>query len=250
MLALVEAAYRHDPALGLLFDILATTGARPSQAVRLLVDDLRADAKPRLMMPASGKGGGRNRSEKKLRRYPVPITPALALRLKGVAAGRAGDEPLLLRSSGAPWKPDNLHVDYRDDARLVIARCGHDPDTVTPYALRHSSITRQLLRGVPIRIVAATHNTSVPADRAALQQFDRRSFRRDLARGTAAPRAGHRQNRPIGAPMTPAIDDDAQWLSIEAAHRQRAEQIDNNALAVIDLMEALTHGRLPCMARR
>jgi hypothetical protein len=33
---------------------------------------------------------------------------------------------------------------------------------VTPYSLRHSSITRQLLRGVPIRVVAASHDTSVP----------------------------------------------------------------------------------------
>ena len=30
------------------------------------------------------------------------------------------------------------------------------------YALRHSSIIRALLAGVPVRIVAATHDTSVP----------------------------------------------------------------------------------------
>jgi hypothetical protein len=29
------------------------------------------------------------------------------------------------------------------------------------YALRHSSIVRQLLAGVPVRIVAAGHDTSV-----------------------------------------------------------------------------------------
>jgi integrase len=160
VLALVDTAYRHDAALGLLCDVLAATGCRPSQAVRLLVEDLRAGAKPKLMMPASGKGGGRNRSEKKLRRYPVPILPALALKLKGAAVGRAGDAPLLLRSSGEPWNPDNAHGDYRDDIREVITRCGHDPDVVTMYALRHSSITRALLRNVPVRIVAAGHNTS------------------------------------------------------------------------------------------
>jgi len=32
---------------------------------------------------------------------------------------------------------------------------------VTAYALRHSSIVRMLLKGVPIRVVAAVHNTSV-----------------------------------------------------------------------------------------
>ena len=32
---------------------------------------------------------------------------------------------------------------------------------MTPYALRHSSIVRMLLKNVPIRIVAALHDTSV-----------------------------------------------------------------------------------------
>jgi hypothetical protein len=32
---------------------------------------------------------------------------------------------------------------------------------VTIYALRHSSITRQLLAGVPTRLVAALHDTSI-----------------------------------------------------------------------------------------
>jgi hypothetical protein len=34
-------------------------------------------------------------------------------------------------------------------------------EEVTIYALRHTSIARQLLRGTPIRIVAVTHDTSV-----------------------------------------------------------------------------------------
>jgi hypothetical protein len=38
---------------------------------------------------------------------------------------------------------------------------GQDPAEVTIYALRHSSIVRQLLAGVPVRIVAAGHDTSV-----------------------------------------------------------------------------------------
>ena len=32
---------------------------------------------------------------------------------------------------------------------------------MTIYALRHSSIVRQLLAGIPIRVVAITHDTSV-----------------------------------------------------------------------------------------
>jgi hypothetical protein len=43
----------------------------------------------------------------------------------------------------------------------VVGAAGLDPDEVTLYALRHSSIVRQLLANVPIRIVATLHDTSV-----------------------------------------------------------------------------------------
>ena len=122
VLALVAAAYHHDPALGLLCDVLSTTGTRPSQAARLLVEDLHADSlKPKLMMPASGKGGGRHRAEGKAKRFAVPITTALAAKLKAAAAGRAVDAPLLLRNTGRPWSASNTHSDYRDSVRLVVA---------------------------------------------------------------------------------------------------------------------------------
>jgi integrase len=42
----------------------------------------------------------------------------------------------------------------------VVERLALAPN-VTPYALRHSSISRQLKKGVPTRIVAAHHDTSV-----------------------------------------------------------------------------------------
>ena len=73
---------------GLLADVLAVTGARPSQAVRLRVEDLHDHpVRPKLMMPRSAKGGGRNRSQKRHERYSVPITAQLAAKLR--AAGEA-----------------------------------------------------------------------------------------------------------------------------------------------------------------
>jgi hypothetical protein len=73
--AFVGSAYGLDHQFGLLTDTLAVTGARPSQAARLRVEDLRDHpVRPKLMMPKSAKGGDRNRSEKKLERYSVPIT--------------------------------------------------------------------------------------------------------------------------------------------------------------------------------
>jgi integrase len=134
------------------------TGARLSQLARLEVGDLQADrAEPRLLMPLSAKGRTRN---KRHERRPVPIPPALAAVLKQVAAGRPSEAPLLVRSNGERWGHGRSRH-HRNDMRAVVEAAGLDPDEVTLYALRHSSIVRQLLANVPIRIVATLHDTSV-----------------------------------------------------------------------------------------
>ena len=158
--AFVAAAYQRDANLGLIVDTLAATGARPSQVVRLLVEDLHAGPKPRLAMPRSGKGGGLHRSAKRNERYSVPITPQLAAKLQAAARGRASDAPLLLQSSGIRW-PADPSVTYRDAIRAIVDELGLDPDVTTVYALRHSSIVRMLLRNVPIRLTAALHDTGI-----------------------------------------------------------------------------------------
>jgi integrase len=157
----VAAAYAQDGKLGLLVELLAVTGARPSQVVRLRVEDLHHHPlRPKLMMPKSGKGGGRNRSKKKHERYSVPITIRLAAKLREAAASRAGDAPLLLQSDGCPWG-DNPGQQYHRHIDRIVTEIGLDPDVVTIYALRHSSIVRTLLQNVPVRLVASLHNTSV-----------------------------------------------------------------------------------------
>jgi integrase len=155
--ALIATAYADDSALGLLVETAAVTGARVSQLARLEVADLQADRPdPRLMMPSSRKGKGIKRIERK----PVPITSSLAAQLRQAAGNRARTEPLLLRTDGAPWQPPI--ADYRLPFIRAVTRVGLDPAMVTLYSLRHSSIVRGLLAGVPTRVVAAQHDTSVP----------------------------------------------------------------------------------------
>jgi hypothetical protein len=157
-------------AFGLFTEVLAVSGARPSQAARLNVHDLPADGDPRLMMPSSKKGKG----VKKVLRRPIPISSALALRLRSFAAGKPGTTPLLPKPSGERWaKSDHSRPFARAVARLKakkdlakqltqeIARVEADGESVTIYALRHSNIVRQLKANAPIRIVAANHDTSV-----------------------------------------------------------------------------------------
>ncbi|MGM4958187.1 site-specific integrase [Bradyrhizobium barranii] len=159
--AFVATAYGLDEKFGLLMDTLAVTGARPSQAVRLRVEDLHDHpTKPKLMMPKSSKGGGKNRSQKRVERYSVPITGQLAAMLTQAAQGRADDALLLMQSDGRPWDK-NPGQNYHRQVDKVVRAIGLDPMEVTAYCLRHSSIVRQLLQNVPIRLVASLHNTSV-----------------------------------------------------------------------------------------
>jgi integrase len=148
---LVAEAYNVSREFGLFVELTAVTGARPSQIARLEVRDLQDGGEPRLMMPASRKGKGKKAKS----HYPVPISADLAARL--AVPDRPANAPLLTRPNGKPWKRSNQAYPFR---RVAIA-CGLDPGEVTMYALRHSSIVRQLLAGVPVRIVAAGHDTSV-----------------------------------------------------------------------------------------
>ena len=157
----VGAAYDRGQALGLFVETIGESGARPSEVARLQVADLDLanPSAPRLQIPRSGKGGSRDRARKMQERRRVPITPALATRLRQAAVGREPDAPLLLRESGEPWgyrRSDH----YRDDIRAVVAAVGL-PAATTLYALRHSAIVRRLLANTPVRVVADLSDTSV-----------------------------------------------------------------------------------------
>jgi hypothetical protein len=111
------------------------------------------------MVSKSAKGGGRNRAEKKLQRYPVPITSTLYAKLKQAAKGRADDAPLLLQADGRPWSESNPHADYYRPFIEVVRAAGLEPGT-TAYLFRHSSIARMLMRGLHTKLVADLHDTS------------------------------------------------------------------------------------------
>jgi integrase len=145
--SVVAAAYRAGKEFGEFVETIAITGARPSQVARLQGDDVQLGRQPRLMMPVSHKGRG----TKKATHRPVPITEALAQRLKG----RRGT--LLLQPGGAPWAGNSHSTGFAK----IVRDAGLDPAVVTVYALRHTSIVRQLLANVPVRVVAALHDTSV-----------------------------------------------------------------------------------------
>jgi integrase len=160
---IVSTAIEQDPDLGRMILCLAATGARFSQLRRMKVRDAQLSMR-RLLVPHSRKG--RNRSAGY---SPVRIGPDVIEALRPMVAGRRADEPLLERwrhkqVGPAEWVRDR-RGEWTSAAELTrpwAALCEKlGLGGVVPYALRHSSIVRGIAAGLPIRLVAAMHDTSV-----------------------------------------------------------------------------------------
>lgn len=160
----IDAEEDWDGDLWRMILVLTATGARFSQVARMRVRDCQI-ANGRLMVPASRKGRG----GKKDSHTPVPVGEDVIAALRPVVAGRLADAPLLERwrlrqvaptrwvrtGRGAWLSSSELTRPFalvRDRAELPRA---------IPYALRHSSIVRGIRANLPIRLVAAQHDTSV-----------------------------------------------------------------------------------------
>lgn len=161
----VDAAGNWGGDLYRMIVVLAATGARFSQIARLTVRDVQAD-RSRLMVPASRKGQG-----SKPEAIPVPIGADVLAALAPAIKGRGkGDllltRPKMVREPGQlKWVADGQRP-WGMAARLVepwaeIRKAARLADDVVPYALRHSSIVRGIRAGLPLRLVAALHDTSV-----------------------------------------------------------------------------------------
>lgn len=158
--AVMAACYQHEAAFGLYVQVVAETGARPSQVSKLNVGDLEfgKGGHAYLMMPPSLKGHKLSPQV-----ADVPITAELARRLREASAGRAADEPLLLRRDGRRWQ-DTSDTDYAERFKIVAKRlveAGVLDKLITIYALRHSAIVRWIFAGVTMIEVAKRAETSI-----------------------------------------------------------------------------------------
>jgi len=147
-----------------LATILAATGARFSQIARLAVGDVQVK-ESRIMLPVSHKGRG----EKRIEQIGFRVGSDVIAALKPALEKRGASAPLLERwrhrqTAPAEWVRDRRGPWSSASELLrpwvaIVERAGLPADTV-PYALRHSSIVRQLRAGLPTRLVAALHDTS------------------------------------------------------------------------------------------
>jgi integrase len=148
-----------------LIMLMAATGGRFSQLRRLTIADLQFDQR-RIMLPASRKGRGQKQAEK----IAVPLADDVISVLQPATEDRANISVLLERwrhkqvgpakwekESRGPWRAAS-ELDAPWKAILFKARLSKE---IVPYALRHTAIVRGLGVGLPTRLVAALHDTSV-----------------------------------------------------------------------------------------
>lgn len=160
---LVQAAIATDDDLGRMVVLLAATGARFSQVIRLQVGDVQPD-RSRIMMPASHKGRTQDYEKPSI---PIPVGQDVIDALRPVMGNRGPGEPLLerwrhIQTGPAQWER-NRRGPWTNAAELTRpwkALATSVELDVTSYSLRHSSIVRGLRNGLPIRLVAAMHDTS------------------------------------------------------------------------------------------
>lgn len=144
--------------------VLAATGARFSQVARLRVRDFQAK-EGRLLIPVSRKGRG----GEKAHFITVPIGADVVAALAPIAARRPKDAPLLERwrhvqkPGGVEWRKDRRGA-WQSASEIVrpwqaIREHAGLPEAVA-YSLRHSSIVRGIRANLPLRLIAATHDTS------------------------------------------------------------------------------------------
>lgn len=160
----IDADEGFDGDLFRMIVVLAATGARFSQAARLRVRDLQMKER-RLLLPVSRKGRGGAKAVT----VPVPIGSDVVEALAPIAANRPKDAPLLERwrhiqkPGGIDWHRDRRGP-WQSASELVrpwraIRERAGLPHAVA-YSLRHSSIVRAIRANLPLRLVAAMHDTS------------------------------------------------------------------------------------------
>ncbi|MDI1296218.1 MAG: tyrosine-type recombinase/integrase [bacterium] len=162
--SIVITAMAIDEDFGRLVLFLAATGARFAQVRRMVVADVQLE-QARVMIPQSFKG-----KKKECQYIRVAVGQDVLGVLRQATDGRPADAPLFERwfvrqVNVVTWEryargPWSIPTEMTRNWKKAIAAAGLGPTTI-PYALRHSSIVRGLRQNLPIRLVAALHDTSV-----------------------------------------------------------------------------------------
>jgi integrase len=132
---LVNAA---DPDFRLLVQAGLCTGARIGELVRLKVADFNPDAGTvAIWQSKSGKS------------RQIYLTDDGVILFKGICAGRAGDEVMLLKANGTAWPKSS----QARPMAAAVARARITPP-ISFHGLRHTYASLAAMEGVPLHVLA------------------------------------------------------------------------------------------------
>jgi integrase len=121
-----------------LVQVALLTGARYGELRAFKARDFNSDAKT-LLVAVSKSGKPRQ----------IPLTDEAVALLEGLTAGRAPDDPILVRADGKGWLPDDQFKRMR--AACTAAKI---KPPINFHALRHSTASLLVEAGVPLAFVA------------------------------------------------------------------------------------------------
>jgi integrase len=127
-----------DPAFRTLVRAALETGARYGELVRLKVEDFNSDIGT-IAIRTSKVGKPRH----------VVLTDEGLSFFENVCSDRAGDEPILLKANGSPWRKSHQLRPMAEACR----RAKIDPP-INFHALRHTWASLATMNGVPLLVVA------------------------------------------------------------------------------------------------
>jgi integrase len=154
---LVEAA---NSQLAKLLTFLRETGCRPGEAIHAEAKHYRPGLIVFPWNPPPGAWRWKNAAKKKRDRI-IYLTPALEELIRPSQPG-----PIFLTSRGKVWTENNLVISLITLRRKKVITdwcvANHfDSEKIMAYSFRHTYITRMLLAGCPIKLLADLCGTSV-----------------------------------------------------------------------------------------
>jgi integrase len=153
---IVREAHSLDPTFGLLVELMAETGMRPCQLQRMTAGDVLDGS---LMVPKSMKGKGKKKGDK----VTIPAPVGLCERLRGCLPLKVPKFGDLFEKIAVKF---GLTLEEQEDGELkVVIRHpakGEKVKYATAYSLRHTHITRMLVRfgASKKETIARLHDTS------------------------------------------------------------------------------------------
>jgi integrase len=156
-----------NAALAKVLRFLRGTGARPGEVIHAECKHYHKGIGAVVFPWNPAPGEYRWKTAKKTKRDRVIyLTPDLQTLVEGEIESRGGSGRLFITARGRKWNNNNLtnrvvQLARHKEVKQWCRKSGFDPGKIMCYAFRHSYITRMLVAGCPVKLLADLCGTSV-----------------------------------------------------------------------------------------